>query len=74
MPLCYPGYALKQTYYPVVEGVLWSKTLSTKKKKTTYLADPPDVLGAVLVGEAEVFVEAEAHVVAVKAVGGEPEV
>lgn len=40
----------------------------------TYLADAPDVLGAVLVGEAEVLVEAEAHVVAVEAVGGEPEV
>lgn len=40
----------------------------------TYLADAPDVLGAVLVGEAEVLVEAEAHVVAVEAVGGQAEV
>lgn len=40
----------------------------------TYLADASYVLVAVLVGEAEVLVEAEAHVVAVKTVGGEPEV
>lgn len=38
------------------------------------LADSADVLDAVLVGEAEVLVEAEADVVAVKAVGGQTEV
>jgi hypothetical protein len=39
-----------------------------------YLANTPDVLGAVLVGEAEVLVEAEAHVVAVEPVRGEAKV
>ena len=43
-------------------------------RAVTYLADSSDVLGAVLIGEAEVLVETEAHVVAVEAVGGEPEV
>jgi hypothetical protein len=36
----------------------------------TYLCYPPDVLVPVLLGEAQVFVQAEAHVVAVETVGG----
>lgn len=40
----------------------------------SYLAYPADVLVAVLLGEAKVLVQAEAHVVAVEAVGGVAEV
>jgi hypothetical protein len=39
-----------------------------------YLGDAADVLVAVLLGEAEVLVEAEAHVVAVEPVRGQPDV
>lgn len=41
---------------------------------SSYLAYPADVLVAVLLGEAEVLVQAEADVVAVQAVGGVAEV
>lgn len=36
----------------------------------SYLSYPADVLVAVLLGEAEILVQAEAHVVAVETVGG----
>jgi hypothetical protein len=36
--------------------------------KTTHLSDPADVLVAVLLGEVQVLVQAEAHIVAVQAV------
>ena len=39
-----------------------------------YLGDPADVLIAVLLREAQVLVQAEAHVVAVEAVGGHAQV
>jgi hypothetical protein len=40
----------------------------------THLGDPPDVLVAALLVEAQVLVEPKAHVVAVEAVRGQPEV
>lgn len=42
--------------------------------ETTYLCYPPDVLVAVFLCESEVFVQAEAHVVAIQTVRGVSEV
>lgn len=39
-----------------------------------YLGDAADVLVAVLLGKAQVLVQAEAHIVAVEAVGGQADV
>lgn len=67
VPFCLPTSILNQACSRAAVVVVLGAFLS-------YLAYPADVLVAVLLGEAKVLVQAEAHVVAVEAVGGVAEV